>query len=213
MENRLPPQNVDAEKSIIGGLMLEQEAWDEVSELLVADDFYKPAHKKIYEAIRELHRREMPSDLVTVSNHLMERGELESLGGAVYLAEMIDQTPSTANINSYAKIVQEKSLLRKVIQAANEFSNQAYSQDFENMESFLDTMEAKVFQLSDSKSSAGLTDASELVKVSLDKIEALYGQQNSVTGVATGFHELDELTAGLHAGELIVIAARPSMGC
>lgn len=212
MENRLPPQNIDAEKSILGGLMLEQEAWDEVSELLIEDDFYKPAHRKIYAAIRELHRREMPSDLVTVSNHLMERGELESLGGAVYLAELMDVTPSTANIASYAKIVQEKSLLRKVIQASNEFSDQAYSQEFDNVEAFLDAMEAKVFQLADTKSSAGLTDASELVKLSLDKIEALYGNQNTVTGVATGFVELDELTAGLHAGELIVLAARPSMG-
>lgn len=212
MENRLPPQNIDAEKSILGGLMLEQEAWDEVSETLLAEDFYKPAHKKIYEAIRELHRKEMPSDLVTVSNLLMEKGELDSLGGAVYLAEMIDQTPSTANIHSYAKIVAEKSLLRKVIQASNEFTDQAYNQEFENVEAFLDTMEAKVFQLAEAKTSNGLTDASELVKLSLNKIESLFGQQNTVTGVPTGFHELDELTAGLHSGELIILAARPSMG-
>ena len=212
MENRLPPQNIDAEKSILGGLMLEQEPWDEVSELLIEEDFYKPAHKKIYAAIRELHRREMPSDLVTVSNLLMEKGELESLGGAVFLAEMIDQTPSTANIASYAKIVQEKSLLRKVIHASQEFVDKAYNQDFESMEVFLDTMEAKVFQLADTKTTVGLTDASELVKVSLDKLESLYGSQLTVTGVATGFTELDELTAGFHAGELIVVAARPSMG-
>ena len=212
MENRLPPQNIDAEKSILGGLMLEQEPWDEVSELLIEEDFYKPAHKKIYAAIRELHRREMPSDLVTVSNLFMEKGELESLGGAVFLAEMIDQTPSTANIASYAKIVQEKSLLRKVIHASQEFVDKAYNQDFESMEVFLDTMEAKVFQLADTKTTVGLTDASELVKVSLDKLESLYGSQLTVTGVATGFTELDELTAGFHAGELIVVAARPSMG-
>src|SRR3954466_7164547 len=111
MENRLPPQNIDAEKSILGGLMLDQEAWDEVSEHLIEDDFYKPSHRKIYAGIRELHRREMPSDLVTVLNLLMERGELETLGGATYLAEMIEQTPSTVNIGSYAKIVKEKSLL------------------------------------------------------------------------------------------------------
>lgn len=212
MENRLPPQNIDAEKSILGGLMLEQEVWDDVSELLIEDDFYKPAHRKIYAAIRDLHRREMPSDLVTVSNLLMEKGELESLGGAAYLAEMIDQTPSTANIATYAKIVQEKSLLRKVIHASQEFVDKAYTQDFENLENFLDGMEAKVFQLAESKSSVGLTDASELVKISLDKIESLYGSQLTVTGVPTGFQELDELTAGLHPGELIVIAARPSMG-
>ncbi|MGE3680468.1 MAG: replicative DNA helicase [Bdellovibrionales bacterium] len=212
MENRLPPQNIDAEKSILGGLMLEQEAWDEVSELLAEDDFYKPAHRKIFAAIRELHRREMPSDLVTVSNLLMEKSELESLGGAAYLAEMIDQTPSTANIGSYAKIVRDKALLRRVIQASQEFVDKAYTQEFENMDAFLDTMEAKVFQLAESKTTSGLTDASELVKLSLEKIESMYANQMMVTGVASGFTELDELTAGFQPGEMIIIAARPSMG-
>src|SRR4051812_12212930 len=151
MENRVPPQNIDAEKSIIGGLMLEQEAFDDVSEILAEDDFYKPAHRKIYAAIKELHRREMPSDLVTVSNLLMEKGELESLGGPAYLAEMIDQTPSAANITSYSKIVQEKSLLRKVISSSQEFIDKAYGSEFENMDAFLDGMESKVFQLAESK--------------------------------------------------------------
>ena len=212
MENRLPPQNIDAEKSILGGLMLEQEAWDEVSEILVEDDFYKPAHKKVFAAVRELHRREMPSDLVTVSNLLMERGELESIGGAAYLAETIDQTPSTANINSYAKIVQEKSLLRKVIQSSQEFVDKAYTAEFESLDAFLDAMEAKVFQLAENKTTSGLTDPGELVKVSLEKIESLYASQMMVTGVPSGFNDLDELTAGFHPGELIIIAARPSMG-
>lgn len=212
MENRVPPQNIDAEKSILGGLMLEQEAFDEVSEVLVEDDFYKPSHRKIFAAIRELHRREMPSDLVTVSNLLMEKAELESLGGPTYLAELIEQTPSTANIASYAKIVQDKSLLRKVIQSSQEFLDKAYTQEFENMDAFLDSMEARVFQLAESKTTNGLTDATELVKVSLEKLEALYANQMAVTGVPSGFAELDELTAGFHPGELIILAARPSMG-
>jgi replicative DNA helicase len=212
METRLPPQNIDAEKSILGGLMLEQEAWDEVSELLTDEDFYRPSHKKIYAAIRELRRREMPADLVTVSNLLMEKGELESIGGAAYLAEMSDQTPSTANIASYAKIVQEKSLLRKVIQSSQEFVDKAYTQEFENVDSFLDSLEARVFQLTESKTTNGLVDASELVKVSLEKIESLYSNQMQVTGVPSGFNELDDLTAGFHPGELIIVAARPSMG-
>jgi replicative DNA helicase len=212
MENRLPPQNIDAEKSILGGLMLEQDAWDEVSELLVEDDFYKPAHRKIFSAVRELKRREQPSDLVTVSNMMTERAELESVGGAAYLVEMVDQTPSTANIGSYAKIVQEKSLLRKVIQSSQEFVDKAYSAEFENVDAFLDTMEAKVFQLAENKATNGLTDASELVKLSLEKIEALYASKMAVTGVSSGFHELDDLTAGFHPGELTILAARPSMG-
>lgn len=212
MDNRLPPQNIDAEKSILGGLMLEQDAWDEVSEALVEEDFYKPAHRKIFAAVRELHRREMPSDLVTVSNLLMERGELESLGGAAYLAEMIDLTPSTANIASYARIVHEKSLLRRVINASQEFIDKAFGQEFENMDAFLDGIEGRVFQLAENKTTSGLTEASELVKVSLEKIESLYASQLMVTGVPSGFNELDELTAGLHPGELVIIAARPSMG-
>lgn len=212
MENRLPPQNIDAEKSILGGLMLEQEAFDEVSELLSEDDFYKPAHKKIYAAIRELHKREMPSDLVTVSNILMEKGELDSLGGAAYLAEMMEQISSIVNISSYAKIVHEKSLLRKVIQSSQEFVEKAYTQDFDSMDAFLDGMEAKVFQLAENKTVSGLVDASELVKVSLEKLESLYANKLSVTGVPTGFNELDDLTAGFHPGELLIVAARPSMG-
>lgn len=212
MEQRLPPQNIEAEKSILGGLMLEQEAWDEVSEILVEEDFYKPSHRKIFAGIRELHRREMPSDLVTVSNLLMEKGELESLGGPAYLAEMIDQTPSTANIATYAKIVAEKSLLRRVIQSSNEFIDKAYGQEFENIDAFLDSLEAKVFQLAEGKNTSGLTDASELVKLSLEKIESLYANQMLVTGVPSGFHDLDELTAGFHPGELTIMAARPSMG-
>lgn len=212
MENRVPPQSIEAEKSILGGLMLDQECWDEVSELLGEDDFYKPAHRKIFQAIRELKKKEMPSDLVTVSNHLIEKGELETLGGAAYLAEMIDQIPSTANITSYAKIVKDKSLLRRVILASQEFADKAYNQEFENIDAFLDTMEAKVFQLAESKATTGLTDASELVKLSIEKIESLYANQALVTGVPSGFMELDELTAGFHPGELTIIAARPSMG-
>ena len=212
MSTRIPPQNIEAEKSILGGLMLEPEAWDEVSETLLEDDFYKPAHRKIFAAIRELNRRETPSDLVTVSNILMEKGELESLGGPAYLAEMIDMTPSTANIGSYAKIVHDKSLLRKVIQSSQEFVDQAYDAEFENMDAFLDSMEAKVFQLAENKNVSGLTDASELVKVSLEKLENLYANQMMVTGVPSGFTELDELTAGFQPGELIILAARPSMG-
>src|SRR5262249_33795131 len=149
--------------------------------LLTDEDFYKPSHRKIYAAIRELHRREMPSDLVTVSNLLMEKGELESLGGAAYLAEMMEITASAANVASYAKIVQEKALLRKVIQSSQEFVDKAYSQEFENMDAFLDSMEAKIFQLAENKSVTGLTDATELVKVSLEKIESLYASQLMVT--------------------------------
>ena len=212
MDNRVPPQNIEAEKSVLGGLMLEQDAWDEVSEILIEEDFYKPAHRKIFSAIQDLKRKEMPTDLVTVSDCLSQKQELEIVGGPAYLAEIMDVTPSTANLGSYAKIVQQKSLLRKVIQASQEFSDQAYNSDFEDVDGFLDSMEAKVFQLADNKKANGLTDAGELVKLSLEKIESLYASQLQVTGVPTGFTEMDDLTAGFQPGELIIIAARPSMG-
>lgn len=212
LDHKLPPQNIDAERSVLGGLLLEHEAWDEVSDLLDEEQFYKPSHRKIYTAIKDLHRRDMPSDLVTVSNLLMEKGDLEGIGGAAYLAEMIDQTPSAANIISYAKIVHEKALLRKVISTSQDFISKAYEGDFENMDSFMDTVEAKVFQLTESTAQGGLVDASSLVKASLEQLEALYGNQLSVTGVPSGFAELDELTSGFQPGELIIIAARPSMG-
>ncbi len=211
-DHKLPPQNIDAEKSVLGGLLLEQQAWDEISDLIVEENFYKPSHRKIYAAIRELHRREMPADLVTVSNLLMEKGDLETVGGASYLAEMIDQTPSAANIISYAKIVHEKALLRQVIATSQDFITKAFDGDFESMDSFLDTVEAKVFQLTESTAQGGLVDASSLIKSSLETLESLYGQQLTVTGVPTGFAELDELTSGFQPGELIIIAARPSMG-
>lgn len=212
LDHKMPPQNIDAERSVLGGLLLEHEAWDEVSDLLGEEQFYKPSHRKIYTAIKDLHRRDMPSDLVTVSNLLMEKGELEGIGGAAYLAEMIDQTPSAANIISYAKIVHEKALLRKVISTSQDFISKAYDGDFENMDAFMDTVEAKVFQLTESTAQGGLVDASSLVKASLEQLEALYGNQLSVTGVPSGFAELDELTSGFQPGELIIIAARPSMG-
>ncbi len=211
-DHKLPPQNIDAEKSVLGGLLIEQEAWDEVSDLLTEEDFYKPSHRKIFSAIRDLHRRDMPADLVTVSNLLMEKGDLETVGGAAYLAETIDQTPSAANIISYAKIVHEKSLLRRVIHTSQDFITKAFDGDYENMEAFMDTVEAKVFQLTESTAQGGLTDPSTLVKASLEKLESLYGQQLTVTGIPSGFAELDELTSGFQPGELIIIAARPSMG-
>lgn len=212
MESKLPPQNLDAEKSVIGGLMLEQEAWDEVADLLTEDDFYKPGHRKIFNGIKELHKKSLPIDLVTLTNILLEKGELESIGGPVYLAEMIDQTPSTANIGTYAKIVQEKSLLRKLIHSSQGFIDKAYKQEFENVDAFLDSVEAEVFQVAQARSTQGLVDASDLVKASLQKLEALYANKLAVTGVSTGFTELDDMTAGFQPGELIIIAARPSMG-
>ncbi len=212
MDSRLPPQNIDAEKAILGGLMVEQSAWDEVSDQISEEDFYKPAHRLIYKAVYELNKRNQPTDLVTVSNHLMEAGDLEGIGGMPYLIEIIDQTPSTANISSYSKIVREKSILRRIIQMSSGFIDQAYKQEFEDLDSFLDRVEGDIYAVGESRDSSGLVDASELVKGSLEKLEELYSKKLAVTGVPSGFIGLDDLTAGFQPGELIIIAARPSMG-
>ncbi|MBT4760226.1 MAG: replicative DNA helicase [Bdellovibrionaceae bacterium] len=212
MDNKVPPQNLDAEKSILGGLMLDQDAWDEITELVSEQDFYKPAHRKIYHAIFELNKKGQPTDLITISNYLMDSQELEQVGGAPYLAEIIEFTPSSANITYYAKIVNEKSLIRKVISTSTGIIGKAYEQDFDDIHSFIDGAEAEIFSIAENRTQAGLVGASELVKASLEKLEELYANQGEVTGVPSGFLELDEMTAGFQPGEMTIIAARPSMG-
>ena len=210
--NRIPPQNLAAEKSILGGLMLAPEAWDEISDLLEAEDFYSPAHKLIYASISILGQKGQPSDLITISNHLVEQKKLDSVGGPSYLAEILDETPSTVNILAYAKIVREKSLLRRVIHAGQGFVEKAFSQDFESLDAFLDECESKIFAVAEQQSTGVLTPSSEIIKKSIEKLEALYALKGDLTGIPSGFLELDQMSAGFQAGELVIVAARPSMG-
>ena len=210
--DKVPPHNLEAERSILGGLMLEPEAWDDVSESVTEDDFYRPAHKKIYAAIRELSKQGQPSDIITVSNYLIDKNELDLIGGPAYLAELIDQTPSVTNITSYCKIVTDKALIRRLIHSAQEIVDKGYEQDFKDVESFVDGAEASVFAIAEKRNDSGLVEASELVKGTLEKLEELYALKSDVTGVASGFTELDDMTAGFQSGEIIILAARPSMG-
>jgi replicative DNA helicase len=212
VESRVPPQNIPAEQSVLGGLMLEQDAWDHVSDILTENDFYKPSHRTIYMALRELNKRGQPTDLVTISNYLMQTAQLDMVGGPTYLAEMMDQTPSTVNIKSYAQIVREKSVLRRIIQTSHEFVEKAYSSDFSDLDSFLNHVESEVFKIAETSTSNDLMDASQLVKLSLERLEQLYAKKGEVTGVGSGFFELDKMTSGFQPGELIIVAARPSMG-
>lgn len=208
----LPPQNIEAEQSILGGLMLDVSAFDQVGDMLMEEDFYRPTHQIIYRAIKDLHAKNERPDLLTISNLLESRRELESVGGASYLASLLEKTFSAANIISYSKIVREKSLLRKLISTSSKFIEKAYSSDYQDIEVFLDQAEADLFKVSEAKSQNGLVGAMEIVKTSIERIEELYKRKAEITGIATGFSELDKMTAGLHAGELIIFAARPSMG-
>ncbi|OFZ13792.1 MAG: replicative DNA helicase [Bdellovibrionales bacterium RBG_16_40_8] len=212
MDGRIPPQNIQAEQSVLGGLMLEQDAWDQVADLINDGDFYKPAHRIIYSSIRELNRRGQPTDLITVSNYLMQTGQLDSVGGPTYLTEMMDLTPSTVNIRSYAQIVREKNILRKIISTGSSFVDKAYSQDFSDLDSFLNEVESSIFHVAETNTNQDLVDASQLVKMSLEHLEKLYANKGDVTGLSSGFFDLDKITAGFQPGELIIIAARPSMG-
>jgi len=209
---KVPPQNLEAEQSILGGLMLDKDAWDVIADMVQAGDFYKPAHQIIYTTIGQLILANQPIDLITVSNALNSQGELESCGGAPYLGELVHRTLSAANISSYARIVYEKSILRRAIQAGSEIIQNAYDENFTEIGVFIDAAEEKFYRLGQAKKTEGLMNPLEVVKTSIAKIEDLYKRKADITGIPSGFAHLDRMTAGLHGGEMVIVAARPSMG-
>ena len=212
MAARVPPQNLDAEQSILGGLMLDKDAWDLVAESISAEDFYKPQHQKIFQAIASLVTSHQPVDLITVSNILQTRGELGDAGGTDYILELVNKTVSASNISTYTKIVREKSTLRRMIQASSEIIQKSYDEDFTELGPFIDSAEERFYKLGQAKTTEGLINPLEVVKASIAKIEDLYKRKAEITGIPTGFQHLDRMTAGLHGGELTIVAARPSMG-
>lgn len=212
MQQKVPPHNNEAEQSVLGSLMLNESAWDEVADSLREDDFYRPGHRLIFKAMNDLKRKNLPTDIITISNQLLEKNELEAVGGPSYLNEILDIVPSTVHLHAHLKIVLDKSVLRKVIEMSDGFLKKAYSQDFEDVDSYLDSIEADVFKLSESKNVSGLVDASELVRLSISRIEEMAANKLNVTGLASGFTELDDMTAGFQPGEMTILAARPSMG-
>lgn len=212
MKSRLPPHNLEAEQSILGGLMLDPNAWDLIVDVVSPEDFYKQAHQQIFLCILELQKKQQPIDILTVSHLLEHRGELDQVGGAPILAQILDQTPSAANIRIYAEIVAEKALLRRLIRESSEIIEAAYDGGYEDINSFTDQVEARIFKIASRQKSEGLVAAREIIKESYEKIEELFKSKASVTGVASGFDDLDKMTTGFQPGELIIIAARPSMG-
>ncbi len=212
MSTRIPPQNIDAEQSILGGLMLDREALDQVGDMLLASDFYKPGHQKIFEAIKTLHSQNQPIDIITVTNLLQADGSMEMAGGPEYLISLLDKTISSANITSHAKIVKDKATLRRLISVNSTLIEKAYESDFVDVESFVDQAESEIFKVGENKTQTGLVGSMEIIRSSIKKLEELYQNQAEITGIGTGFKKLDEMTAGLHPGEMTIIAARPSMG-
>lgn len=208
---RIPPQNLEAEQSILGGLMLSQDAFDLIADKIDATDFYSPAHQKIYTSIRDLHTKGKPVDLVTVTDQLQTRNEFDSVGGYVYLAQLLEKTISSANITTYAQIIKEKALLRKLISTSARIIDRAYEGD-QDVQTIVDIAEGEILKVSETNLHEGLVDSMQIVKDSIKKIETLYQQKEEITGIPTGFTLLDKMTSGFHPGQLIVIAARPSMG-
>lgn len=212
MASRVPPQSIEAEQSLLGSLLLDPSSWDEVSDQLEVADFYKPAHQLLFTAIKSLFQQSAPVDLVTLTNELTAKGELVAVGGTDALAQILNSAISSANVGHYAQIIREKSLLRKIIQASSQVSDRAYTSDFQSLDQFLDSTEETFFRLAEQRSASGLMAPMGIVKDSVRWIEELYRRKSDITGISSGFAELDKMTSGLNGGELIILAARPSMG-
>lgn len=211
--NRVLPNNIEAEQAVLGGLMFDMEAFDDISGVLDANDFYRPAHKKIFEAIQILNRKGQNSDIVVLSNYIQQSGNLEAIGGPKYLAELLENTSSIVHLENYAKIVKEKFLARSMVTTAQKIVEEGLSENVGEIEHYLERSESSIFNVVQSgENKAQLMAPPDLVTLSLKKIEASMALKGNIIGIPSGFTELDEMTAGFHPGELIIIAARPSMG-
>ena len=208
---KLPPQNQEAEQSVLGGMLLDNEAIHRVVEAIEPADFYREAHRKIYQAILDLYQRNEPADIVTVTAAIKANGSLDEVGGAAYLAQLVDRVPSAANVASYARMIREKAITRRLIEGASEILERGYRDDG-NVDEFVDNAEKIIFEVAQKRLKKGLTPVREIVKDSFKAIEQLYERRELITGVPTGYHDLDRLTCGLQRSDLIVVAGRPSMG-
>jgi replicative DNA helicase len=209
--HKIPPQNIEAEQSILGGILLDNHALNEVLEILDVKAFYSEAHRKIFAAIIELSDKNEPTDLITLSSALKDKQQLEHVGGVVYLASLVDNVPSAANVAHYAKIVKEKAILRNLIGTATEILTKSYDAGAD-VDHVLDEAEHAIFEISENKIRPAFFSIKDIVKDSFKTIEKLYERKELVTGVPTGFQKIDELTSGLQNSDLVIIAGRPSMG-
>ena len=214
---KTPPQSIEAEQSVLGGLMLENQRWDDVAEIVSEQDFSSRPHRSIFSAMRSLVANQFPIDLITLAEHIENEGEgkLDSLGGFAYLAELSKNTPSAANIIAYAQIVRERAVIREMIKVANEITEAGYNPEGRRSDELLDLAESRIFQIAEQRGnkSGGPENISSILDRTVTKIEALFQRpHDGVTGVDTGYVDVNKKTAGLQPSDLIIIAARPSMG-
>jgi len=211
---KVPPNSLEAETSLIGGLMLDASAWDKVADLIKSSDFYRKDHQLIYSAVESLIESGSPCDIVTVSEHLDSHGDLENAGGLEYLATLANETVGAANVRWYAKILKEHSTLRALISAGNEIAGSAFTNDGRSAAEILEDAEKAVFEIADrgNRGQKGFTSLKEILPSTVDRLDALHQSEGDITGVSTVYTKFDEMTAGLQPGDFVIVAGRPSMG-
>ena len=211
---RIPPHSIEAESSVLGGLLLDNGAWDRVGDLLTESDFYRYEHRMVFGAIGALVNASKPADVITVFEQLQSQGKAEEIGGLSYLNSLAQYVPSAGNIRRYAEIVRERAILRKLVSASDEISTSAFNPKGRPVAAILDEAEQKIFDIGEegARTKQGFQAMDSLVVALLDRVQEMADNPNDVTGVPTGFYDLDRMTAGFQAGDLIVLAARPSMG-
>ncbi|MFC1571631.1 replicative DNA helicase, partial [Candidatus Margulisiibacteriota bacterium] len=211
VEAKIPPQDLIAEQSVIGSMLLDKNAIVRAVEILNPDSFYRDAHRYIYESILELFDKGEPVDLVTVTDALRKSGRVDAVGGSVYVADLLNSVPTAANVEHYAKIVEEKAVLRRLIDAGTKIVADAFS-EAEDVDQILDQAEKSIFGIALKRVREGFSKIDSVIKGVLDKIDSIYEKKETITGMPTGFADLDKLTAGFQNADLIIIAARPAVG-
>ncbi|MQS76606.1 replicative DNA helicase [Lactobacillus halodurans] len=209
--SRIPPNDKDAEQAVLGAVFLSQDALIEAMEYVDADDFYQHANQLVFQAMMNLNDEEEPVDVVTVQNELDRANQIEDIGGVSYLAELANAVPTAANTTYYAKIVKNKSTLRRLINAATDIVSRSFEED-EDVDSIIDQSEKDIMDVSENRNHKGFRRISDVVKSSFEEIDKLYDEDSDVTGLSTGYKDLDDMTTGLHKDELIILAARPGVG-
>lgn len=209
--DRLPPQSLEAEQAVLGAIILEGESITKAIEILSPEDFYREAHKKIYNSMLELFDKNEPIDLITITEHLKDKGELEDVGGLSYLSNLATVVPTSANIRYHAKLVREKALLRSLLRACTEIVTKVYEEP-EDAEEMLDYAEKLIFEISERRTTTNFFHMKDVVKHTFKIIESMYEKKALITGIPSGFKDLDELTSGFQPGDLIIIGGRPGMG-
>jgi replicative DNA helicase len=210
---KVPPHSIEAERSVLGGLMLDDNAWDNISGSLASEDFYRSDHRIIYRVMADLVERNNPLDIITISEALEGIGELENVGGLAYISDLASSTPTASNIHAYAQIVRERSTVRSLISVAHEIADSGFNPDGRNSATLIDEAESKVFKISDDRpSNGGPESVRPLLTRAVERIDVLFQTKGALTGISSGFRDIDEMTSGLQPADLIIVAGRPSMG-